>query len=326
MDLPNIFLLDDDPEIRLLYSNMVNQLGLGQAHPVATYAELLNRLDSGMLIEQPLSLLLVDYRMPEVDGLEVCRRLRSHSLFQDLPIIMLTSAHDDEVLEAAFDSGVTDFLHKPCSPIELKVRTRSALNLRQQQIERQTREQELLDMTQWLVMGQQESKKLIFLDELTGLYNRRALNHKLSDLWSACYHRKHAFSLLMLDIDHFKRYNDTHGHPAGDRCLQAVARQMKESLGSEFLARYGGEEFVVLLPKHDAESAHKRAEKLRKAVEKLVIEDQESVTLSVGAASVYPHRHHDSSMLINLADKALYEAKASGRNRVVSEVVPLSLS
>lgn len=323
-EAPNIFLLDDDDDVRLLYANMISYLKLGQVHSMSTYAELLTRLESGVLIDQPISLLVVDYRMPDIDGLEVCRRLRSHSLFQDLPIIMLTSSSDEEVLEAAFDSGVTDFIHKPATDIELKVRIRSALQLRQEQIERQIREQELLDMTQWLVMGQQESKKLIFIDELTEVYNRRAFNHKLSELWSFCFHRKHAFSALMVDIDHFKRYNDTYGHPAGDRCLLAVAQCMKKSLGAEFLARYGGEEFAVLLPRHNLASAQKRAEKLRAAIENLDIPEQEGVTISVGAATVYPHRHQDRSTLMSLADKALYRAKEAGRNGVASETGNLS--
>jgi diguanylate cyclase (GGDEF)-like protein len=170
---------------------------------------------------------------------------------------------------------------------------------------------------------------LVSLDGLTGISNRRSLDERFAQEWNRAERLHVPLALIMIDIDHFKQFNDLYGHPAGDRCLQAVAAALKSTVNrvQDHLARFGGEEFALLLPHTNLDGAAHLAEQLRVAVMQLRIQHRGSstgeVTISLGCASVVPSRGEESARLLQLADAALYAAKRGGRNRVHAGGVPL---
>lgn len=184
--------------------------------------------------------------------------------------------------------------------------------------------QQLLEKQQRLVRTKRELTALALRDGLTGLFNRRCFDDQLEREWNRARRRQACLWLFMIDIDHFKQFNDTHGHQAGDRCLRAVGRTVQElfARGSDMVARYGGEEFVVLASGLDRRQARARAELLRQAVRNLAAEGLSSaersvVTVSIGLASVTPDERLRPTDLVDLADSCLYQAKALGRDRSV---------
>jgi diguanylate cyclase (GGDEF)-like protein/PAS domain S-box-containing protein len=168
-----------------------------------------------------------------------------------------------------------------------------------------------------------ELRQLTTEDSLTGVFNRRFFDETLAQEWRRMMRARHPISLLMVDVDHFKHYNDTYGHIGGDVCLRQIAVEMKRQMrrAGDIVARYGGEEFVVILPETDSETALAFAETLRQSIESLGLEhiglvDESVVTISIGVATAVPEANHSPLRLVGLADKALYRAKADGRNRV----------
>ncbi len=165
-----------------------------------------------------------------------------------------------------------------------------------------------------------EMEKLSVTDQLTGLKNRSYFDQRFGEEWSRGCRQASVLSLLMVDIDHFKRLNDTYGHIFGDACLQQVAAVLRREVKREIdlVARYGGEEFVVLLPDTDAAGARRVGEILRQAIERIEIDHdgkRVGLTASIGGASELPTRASDAAALLERADEALYRAKAAGRNR-----------
>lgn len=249
-------------------------------------------------------LVLLDIVMPNVDGHEVCRRLKADPLTQDIPIIFLTGQNSapDEV--RGFVLGAVDFISKPIHPIIVRARVKTHLALKLQS-----------DML----------RSFALLDGLTGIANRRKFDEDIEMHWRHCRREKRPLSLLLLDVDLFKLYNDRYGHLAGDECLRSLAQSLKLSINRplDLLARYGGEEFVCILPNTDADGALDMAQNMLAKAHALRIEHLDSdvesiVTISVGAATLIPtddHNHHD---LIFAADKQLYTAKKAGRARVSS--------
>lgn len=176
-----------------------------------------------------------------------------------------------------------------------------------------------------IVRTQREAslKELTVKDPLTGIPNRRSFNQTFEKQWQQAIDQKTSYSLLICDIDYFKRFNDHYGHLAGDECLIQVAQALDKTVrGTDFVARYGGEEFVILLPKSNSRSARKVGEKLRLAVEDLEVEHEQTcvpggcVTISIGVATIIPTTEDDPQAFLNSSDEALYQAKESGRNRV----------
>jgi len=250
----------------------------------------------------PPDLILLDVMMPEMDGLEVCRRLKADASTADIPVIFVTAQEDPADETRALEAGGVDFIVKPVNRAVVRARVRTHLTLKAQA--------DLL-------------RSLAFIDGLTGVANRRRFDESLQAEWRHCRRGTGPLTLIMIDIDHFKRYNDRYGHQAGDACLQRVAAVIKGSLGRshDLVARYGGEEFVCLLPDCSPAGAARKAEALRQAVAALGIPHETSsvaatVTVSLGVATCIPDANASADQLLAAADAALYAAKTGGRNRV----------
>jgi len=247
-------------------------------------------------------LILLDIMMPDMDGYEVCRILKSDELTAKIPIIFITSKDDEEDEIKGFELGAVDYVTKPFSIPVVKARVQTHVELKQQR--------EILE-------------NLSSIDGLTGVPNRRNFDEFLDRNWHFCMRAGKAISLIMIDIDHFKTYNDQYGHLEGDECLKQVAAIMKNCItrDTDIVARYGGEEFGCVLPVTDIEGAVSIAELMRKSVEALAIPHAQSntsncVTISLGVASMVPIKDAPSHTIIKVADNALYAAKMSSRNCV----------
>ncbi|WP_296806065.1 response regulator [Thiocapsa sp.] len=250
----------------------------------------------------PPDLILLDVIMPGMDGLAVCRALKQNGATADIPILFVTAQTDALDQTQALEAGGVDFISKPVNPAVVRARVRTHLTLKAQS--------DLL-------------RDMAYLDGLTGIANRRAFDERLRTEWRRAQRDGTPLAALLLDVDHFKRYNDRHGHQEGDACLQAVAGALigVPCRGHDLIARYGGEEFVCLLPGCDMTAAVRRAECLRVAVEDLDIPHLDSpvddhVTVSIGAAVLLADDREKPERLLEMADEQLYRAKGGGRNRV----------
>lgn len=246
--------------------------------------------------ERP-DLILLDVEMPDMSGFDVCRRLKSDVELMMIPVIFLSAAESVADKVQGLDLGAVDYVTKPFDAFELRARVRAALRMK--------RVQDLL-ITH------------ASIDPLTGLPNRRALTGRLRQEWLRVSRRGGSLALVMADLDNFKKLNDRHGHPAGDRMLQAVAGAIRNICReSDLPARYGGEEFAILLPDQDARGAAAMAERCRVEIEALRITHESGLlrlTVSMGVAD--GAGASTPEQIIERADKALYRAKESGRNRV----------
>jgi two-component system chemotaxis family response regulator WspR len=270
------------------------------------------------------TVILQDLVMPGADGLTLVRQYRDNLLTRDIPIIVLSTKEEPATKSEAFALGANDYLIKLPDAIELIARLRhhSKAYLNQQQ--RDAAYLALHDSQRKLVEINTELQRLTNVDGLTGLSNRRYFDEYIAAQWKLALRERSPFSLLMIDVDNFKRYNDTYGHLAGDEVLKSLAAGMQKSFvrPTDLPARYGGEEFVVILPATPLAGIHRLGEKVRRAVEELHIPHSGStvgahVTISVGGASTIPQQEGSCLALLASADAALYEAKESGKNRVV---------
>lgn len=322
-----ILIVDDSPKARILMESILR----GQGYSDLTSAEsagqafaLLDRPSGAESQAADFDLILMDLLMPEVDGLEACRRIKSWPWLSDTPLIMVTAEDSAESLKEAFDAGAIDYVKKPVNRVELMARVKSALRLKQEMDCRKAREQELVVLTEKL-------RKLSVSDGLTGIANRRNFDDELARAWRRGQRESSSVALIIADIDHFKAFNDRYGHQAGDDCLRRVAQVLAQNVKRPFdlAARYGGEEFVVLLPDTGAAGAEQMAEEIRTAVECLDLgnvhaQDAHQVTISAGVATVIPQPGSEPARLIAVADGCLYRAKREGRNRVISATAELA--
>lgn len=271
------------------------------------------------------TVILQDLVMPGIDGLSLVAAYRANPITRDVPIIVLSSKEEAVVKSQAFAAGANDYLVKLPDNIELVARiryhSRSLTNLRQ----RDAAYRALRESQQKLLELNLELQRLNRVDGLTGLSNRRCLDEFLSAEWRRAVREQTALSVLMIDIDDFKKFNDTYGHLAGDEALRKVSEVIRLVLKrpADLAARYGGEEFSAILPATPQAGAQTVGEQLRAAVAQLGVEHSASsvghyLTISVGAATTVPQRDGSLSSLLEAADRALYEAKRSGKNRVVT--------
>ncbi len=269
------------------------------------------------------TVILQDLVMPGLDGLSLVREYRNHPATKDIPIIVLSTKEDPLIKSAAFAAGANDYLVKLPDNIELVARiryhSRSYLTLLQRDAAYRAlrvSQQQLLDTN--LVL-----QRLMNSDGLTGLSNRRHFDEYLELEWRRSLRDQSQLSLLMIDVDYFKSYNDNFGHLEGDEALRKVANAIRDASArpSDLPARYGGEEFALVLPNTSPGGARLVAEKLRQTVAGLKIphiapSEGASLTISIGLSTLTPQPGDDCRQLISAADKGLYQAKHNGRNQV----------
>ncbi|MCW9040943.1 MAG: PleD family two-component system response regulator [Rhodospirillales bacterium] len=256
--------------------------------------------------ERP-DLILLDVMMPDMDGYEVIGRLKGEPDLKDIPVIFVTARSEESDEARGLEAGAIDYIIKPISAPIVRMRVRNHLELK--------RYRDLL-------------QDLSIRDGLTGLPNRRRYDEFMEQEWARARRNETPLSVILMDIDHFKQFNDTYGHAAGDDCLQKVGAALKEVVRrpADLVARYGGEEFVCVLPDTDSEGATQVAEAVREAVSALGIPHAHSsaadhVTMSLGVATMIPQGEVPPGIIAEKADVYLYEAKEAGRNRVIAGTV-----
>jgi two-component system, chemotaxis family, response regulator WspR len=240
-----------------------------------------------------------------------------------IPVIAIVP---DGKMHVAFDAGVDDCIARPIRRVELIARTRAAIQLRIERTRRTKRDRRLSQEVRTLQREKHDLERIVVVDSLTGVANRRHALSLLDAEWKRSARDGTALSLIMIDLDHFHAFNETYGHPGGDACLRRVTAEMVMCLRrpSDFLGRYGGEEFIAVLAGTDAAGAQIVAERLRSAVQALQIPHEASscsdfVTVSVGFATATPMPETGYEALLNAADEALLLAKSNGRNRISGE-------
>lgn len=254
--------------------------------------------------EEKPDLIVLDVVMPEMDGYAVCRRLKANPATEGIPIIFLTALTGKTYETQALEAGAIDFITKPINPDVVHARVRNHLEMKR---------------------TQDHLKDLSLLDGLTGIANRRAFDRAIDYEWRRGIRSRKPLSVIMGDVDFFKRYNDSLGHQQGDACLKAVAEVFASAVRrpSDTAARYGGEEFACVMGDTDMHGALLVAEKIRTSMERLGMPHPDSdaarcVTLSLGVATMVPDHQAVFLSLVEEADRRLYEAKRSGRNRVAN--------
>ena len=273
------------------------------------------------------TVILQDLVMPGMDGLTLARQYRANPITSDIPIIVLSSKEDPEIKRDAFASGVNDYMVKLPDRIELIARiryhSRSYINL----LQRDAAYRALRESQQQLQQSNFELQRLTNTDGLTGIANRRYFDDYLSAEWRRAKREQLQLSMLIIDVDNFKLYNDGYGHVAGDDALKQIARTIDSGTmrPADMSARFGGEEFAVILPSTDAQGALASAQKICADIENLHLAHAGSVisewmTVSIGAATLVPQQNEEPIQLIKLADQCLYRAKQAGKNRVVSDL------
>lgn len=251
---------------------------------------------------EDFSLILLDVVMPGMDGFMLLKRLQEEIITRSIPVILITSLSDIENEQRGFTLGAVDYIAKPFHPIivQARVNTHVKLYRYRKQVEQQS-------MT----------------DQLTGIANRRYYDRYSISKWEEVVRLHLPFSVCMFDIDYFKVYNDTFGHPAGDKVITATANMLSSCLqrATDFVARYGGEEFVVILVGDKARDAFEYMKRIKQKIENLHIPHDPSVskwvTVSAGGVTVIPQKGDQYPTYLKIADTMLYDAKRYGRNQVV---------
>jgi diguanylate cyclase (GGDEF)-like protein len=305
-----ILIVDDSATMRMALSRFVVRMG-HESVTASSGAEGLMRFK-----EVRPDMVLLDVLMEDMDGYTVAREIRRAPEAQWAPIIFLSSREEDQDLDRGIEAGGDDYLVKPVSYVVLHAKVRAM-----QRIDDMRRR--LVRLTGELEIANQELARLNHSDGLTGIANRRHLDHVLAEEMLQAQRSETRVSICVIDVDHFKAYNDHYGHVMGDECLTRVARSIDGAVrrAGDLAARYGGEEFAVVLPATDSTTARAVAFNIIQAVRALKIPHQKSthgiVTVSVGVASLIPRQGMTAKQLIDLADTALYRAKETGRNRAV---------
>ena len=269
------------------------------------------------------TVILQDLVMPGLDGLSLVREYRNHPATKDIPIIVLSTKEDPLIKSAAFAAGANDYLVKLPDNIELVARIRYHSRSYMTLLQRDAAYRALRVSQQQLLDTNMVLQRLMNSDGLTGLSNRRHFDEYIELEWRRSLREQSQMSLLMIDVDYFKTFNDTFGHLEGDEALRKVATAIRDASArpSDLPARYGGEEFALVLPNTSPGGARLVAEKLRMTVQALKIPhisptEGSSLTISIGLSTITPTAGSNCRELISAADKGLYQAKNNGRNQV----------
>lgn len=294
-----VLIAEDDPISLRLVETLLGKWGY---EPVVARdgVEASEALD----VEGAPRLAILDWMMPRKDGLAVCRDLRKQMNRPYVYVLLLTAKTQEQDLIEGLGAGADDYLTKPFSGEELRARLFAG--------------ERIVAVQNQLVQAREALREQAIRDPLTGLFNRRYLEESLEREVRRAEHGHQPLSVLMLDLDHFKQFNDTHGHAAGDALLKQVGALLESRTRREDVAcRYGGEEFVLILPGAPLKVAWRRADEIRSAIERTRLDDgpHATVTVSVGLAC-FPDHQGDGQALLAAADQALYRAKDEGRNRV----------
>lgn len=253
--------------------------------------------------EELPDLILLDVVMPGMDGFEVCRALKSGAATRDIPVIFVTALVEESNEAEGLELGAIDYVTKPMRPSIVQARVRNHIELK--------RSRDML-------------KKLSDVDGLTGIANRRVFDERLVLEWHRAQRIQTSLGLIFIDIDHFKLFNDTYGHLAGDDCLRRVAEALAGAVArpADLVARYGGEEFVCLMPETDQGGVEKIGQTMLDAVRDLRIPHDRNgsapiVTISLGGGCLSPRSGDESALFLSAIDQRLYQAKEKGRNQGV---------
>ena len=304
----SILVVDDDPISRTLLEKILKKEGFN----VISAKDGKEALD--IFKNQYFPIVLTDWMMPKMNGLELCKSLRSIESPGYVFIIIITAKDSKEDIVKGLEAGADDYVSKPFHHAELLARIKTGIRILR--LEKSLRE------------ANEQIRRLSITDPLTGCYNRGYLMDFLPVEIKRSIRYEHCLSVIMCDIDHFKKVNDTYGHQAGDIVLKTFVKIISEHLrkGVDWISRYGGEEFLIVLPETDIKGATEAAERLRKIIERSAIDignKKINITASFGVASFDPKRIKkiSSDFLINQADKMLYQAKEEGRNRVKAVLI-----
>jgi diguanylate cyclase (GGDEF)-like protein len=293
---PRILIVDDHPaNVRLLGQVLHDDYELYFA---TSGADALTRAAGGQV-----DLVLLDVQMPEMDGFEVCRRLKGDDATRGVPVIFVTALGEVADETRGFEVGGVDYITKPISPPVVRARVRTHLELKEAR--------DLLE-------------QLASVDALTGIANRRRFDLCLDQEWRRAVRGRHWLSLVLLDVDYFKKYNDRYGHARGDECLASLAQALAATCRrpADLVARYGGEEFALVLPEAEPEGARLVVRAVLARVQELALEHAASpcgphVTVSLGVVSLVPAEGDAALEVLKEADRLLYEAKEGGRRHGV---------
>jgi len=305
-----VLIVEDDPMSALVLQKTLESMG----HEPLVANDGLAAWD--LIQKEDIRLVISDWMMPRMDGLELCRRIRGRGRRVYTYVIVVTAKRQRKDRVEALHAGADDLLSKPFDQGELMARTRVAQRILTMQEELQTRSLELEAMRDALETQNLRLAEMAVCDSLTGLKNRRHFHEVLDSSFAfALRQQRFPLSLVMLDVDQFKAYNDTFGHPAGDEILSNLAGMLlKNSREHDLVARYGGEEFVILLPGTDPLGARLVCERIRTVIERYNWRLR-PITASFGIATLGPGTLN-GAQLVNEADQALYQSKRRGRNRV----------
>ena len=289
---------EDEPTTALIIAGALR--GEFEVVQVSTGAEVLNRVAAG-----DIDLVLLDVVMPGIDGFDVCRRLKNNPHSAAIPVIFVTALEGSAAEAQGFDVGAVDYITKPIRPSIVRARVRTHVELK--------RTRDLLE-------------QLASVDPLTGIANRRRFDATICEEWRRSSRRRRWLSLALVDVDHFKQFNDRYGHLAGDECLRAIAASLVQGTrrAGELAARYGGEEFGLILPDVEPAMMHGIMRALLNGISSVSPAGAtpnacEIMTVSVGAISVVPPQDASETSALATADALLYEAKAGGRDCCVHQ-------